>query len=141
MNWGTKIVLGLAAFMSFIIVLAVIMFNSKNDALVDNDYYEKGINYNQVYNRKEQVTLDHARPDVTILPEYLSLTFKQQSSGTIRLMRTADKKMDRVFPFESNENLLVNIPAAGLHTGPWRLIIEWVSNGKSYLDEREIIIK
>lgn len=141
MNWGTKVVLGLATFMTFIIVLAVIMFNSKSDALVDNDYYEKGINYNQVYNRKEQVKLDHAQPAVVLLPEQVSITFKHQSSGTIRLMRTSDKKLDRVFPFESNENLLVSIPSAGLHTGPWRLIIEWVSNGKSYLDEREIIIK
>lgn len=141
MNWGTKVVLGLATFMTFIIVLAVIMFNSKTDALVDNDYYEKGINYNQDYNRKEQVKLDRAEPVVVTTPENISIAFKQPAQGSARLMRTADKRMDRVFPFENQEQLQVNIPARGLHTGSWRLIIDWVSNGKSYLYEQEIVIR
>lgn len=141
MNWGTKVILGLATFMGFIIVLAVIMFNSKTDALVDNDYYEKGINYNQVYNRKEQVYLDQAKPVITVTPENITLTFKQEARGTVRLMRTADKKLDRVFPFENTTDRSFHIPAAGLRTGSWRLIVDWVSTDKSYLYEQEIKLK
>lgn len=37
MNWGTKLVMGMAAFITFIAALGIIMFNSKKDALVDND--------------------------------------------------------------------------------------------------------
>jgi len=140
MNWGTKIVLGLAAFMIFIVVLGLIMFNSKKDALVDNDYYEKGINYNKVYNRKEQTNTDHARPEVSANQEMIIVTFVHNAKGTARLMRTSDKELDKTIPFESNINRQLIIPARNLKKGSWRLIIEWVSNEKSYMYEQEITL-
>lgn len=138
MNWGTKIVMGLAAFMLFIISLGVMMVSGKKDALVDNDYYEKGINYNKVYNRKEQTRNDHAQPIVEVNPEMIRLTFKQQARGKATLMRTADKNLDRSIPFESNAANQVVIPAHTLQKGSWRLIIEWTGNHKSYLYEQKI---
>ena len=47
MNWGTKLVIGMLSFMSFIVVLGVLMIGSTPDPLVDEDYYEKGLNYDQ----------------------------------------------------------------------------------------------
>ncbi|SDZ94929.1 FixH family protein [Pedobacter hartonius] len=140
MNWGTKIVLGLATFMIFIVVLGLIMFNSKKDALVDNDYYEKGINYNKVYNRKEQTNTDHARPEVSANQEMIIVKFVHNAKGTARLMRTSDKELDKTIPFESNINRQLIIPARNLKKGSWRLIIEWVSDEKSYMYEQEITL-
>ena len=141
MNWGTKIALGLATFMIFIVVLVLFMFNSKKDALVDMDYYEKGINYNKVYNRKEQVNTDHAKPAVVINPDRVLITFKQYAKGTVNLMRTADKNLDKAIPFESNASQQVIIPAAALKKGAWRLIVDWNSNNRSYLYEQEITVR
>ncbi|MGY0040723.1 FixH family protein [Pedobacter sp. NJ-S-72] len=141
MNWGVKVLIGMGTFMSFITVLVVIMFNSKTDALADNDYYEKGINYNKVYNLKEQVNLDHAKPGIVISSETIRLTFKKQAKGNVRLMRTSDKRLDRAMPFETNQNKQVLIPAVNLPKGSWRLIIEWESLSKKYLYEQEINIK
>lgn len=141
MNWGTKIVLGMASFIIFIVAMGIIMFNSKKDALVDNDYYEKGINYDQVYNKKEQTKTDHAKPEIIINQDMLLLTFKDKATGTVKLMRTADKSMDKDFPFESNSNHQVIIPASGFKKGSWRLIADWKSNNKNYLYEQEITIK
>jgi hypothetical protein len=141
MNWGVKVLIGMGTFMSFITVLVVIMFNSKTDALVDNDYYEKGINYNKVYNLKEQVNLDHAKPEIVVSGETIGLTFKKQAKGNVRLMRTSDKRLDRAMPFETNQTKQVFIPAVNLPKGSWRLIIEWESLSKKYLYEQEINIK
>lgn len=141
MNWGTKIVLGMASFMIFIVAMGVVMFNSKKDALVDNDYYEKGINYDKVYYKKEQVKIDHAKPEIVINQDMVLLTFKDKATGAVKLMRTADKSMDKDFPFESNTNQQVIIPASGFKKGSWRLILDWTSNHKSYLYEQEITIK
>jgi hypothetical protein len=141
MNWGTKLVLGLASFMIFIIALVVMMFSSKKDALVDTDYYEKGINYNQTYNSKEQTKSDHARPQVVINQDMLLLTFKAEAAGTVKLMRTADKNLDKSIPFKTNLNHQVILPSANLRKGSWRLIIEWNSAKKNYLYEQEITIK
>jgi hypothetical protein len=141
MNWGTKIILGLASFMIFIIALVVMMFSSKKDALVDSDYYEKGINYNQTYTSKEQTKNDHARPEVVINQDMLLLTFKEQAAGTVKLMRTADKNLDQSIPFKTNLNHQVILPSANLRKGSWRLIIDWNSAAKNYLYEQEITIK
>lgn len=141
MNWGTKIVLGLASFMTFIVAMGVIMVSSKKDALVDNDYYEKGINYDKDYNRKEQVSRDHARPVIQVTSDLLVLTFRQNSTGTIRLMRTADKNLDRNIPFHTNPANQAVIPVSVLPRGSWRLIADWNSDQKSYLYESEINLK
>jgi len=141
MNWGTKIVLGLASFMIFIVALVVIMFTSKKDALVDTDYYEKGINYNQTYDSKEQTKSDHAKPEIILNQQMLLLTFKERASGTIKLMRTADENLDKTIPFTSNVNQQVIVPSAHLQKGSWRIIINWTSGTKNYLYEQEITIK
>jgi len=141
MNWGTKLVLGMATFMIFIVALVSIMFTSKKDALVDNDYYEKGINYNKVYNRKEQMNQDHAQPAVSIGTDMIILRFKDQAEGIAKLMRTSDKELDKTIPFKTNLNQQVIVPSGMLKSGSWRLILEWVSNGKSYLYEQEITLK
>jgi len=141
MNWGTKLVLGMATFMIFIVALVLIMFTSKKDALVDNDYYEKGINYNKVYNRKEQMKQDHAQPEVSVGTDMIILRFKDQAEGIAKLMRTSDKELDKTIPFKTNLNRQVIVPSGMLKSGSWRLILEWVSNGKSYLYEQEIILK
>jgi len=141
MNWGTKIALGLASFMIFIITLGLLMFNSKKDALVDNDYYEKGINYDQEYQRREQTVQDHASPELVVNAQMILLSFKEQASGKVKLMRTADKNLDRQYQLETNINQQVIIPVAGLEKGSWRLIAEWRSSGKSYVFEKEIHLK
>lgn len=141
MNWGTKAALGLAAFMLFIVVLGSIMFNSRTDALVENDYYEKGIAYDKVYNKKEQVKTDHAIPLLNVSSTAVTLQFRAAAKGSIRLMRTSDKKLDRLINFESGAENKVSIPAANLLKGSWRLIADWQSEGKDYLYEQEITIK
>ena len=141
MNWGTKIVLGMATFMIFIVAMVLIMFTSSKDGLVDNDYYEKGINYNKVYNRKEQMNQDHAQPEVSVGTDMIILRFKDKAEGIAKLMRTSDKELDKTIPFKTNVNQQVIVASGMLKSGSWRLILEWVSNGKSYLYEQEITIK
>lgn len=58
MNWGTKLVIGMLTFMSFIVVLGILMFRSTPDPLVDEDYYEKGLNYDLEMKRMEKLKAD-----------------------------------------------------------------------------------
>ena len=140
-NWGTKLVIGMASFMTFIIVLAVLMFNSKPDALVDNDYYEKGLNYDADYNLKEQVKADHAAPEVQVLPGEILLTFKAAAEGKVKIIRPSDKRMDKVTVIKTDDSYRSAIPIDDIAKGRWKLIITWNSAGKSYLDEQEVMIK
>ncbi|MBB2150478.1 FixH family protein [Pedobacter gandavensis] len=140
-NWGTKLVIGMVCFMSFIIILAIKMFNSSPDALVDNDYYEKGLDYDKEYQLKEQVKTDHAQPDVQVSTVGIILTFKAPAEGKINLVRSADKRMDKVIPIKTDAQNRVAIPLTGIAKGRWKLIINWTSAGKSYLDEQEVMVE
>lgn len=126
--------------MVFIVAMVLIMFNSKKDALVDNDYYEKGVHYDAEYGKKEQMFRDHAQPVVSLSRDLILLTFKAPAKGTLRLMRTADKNLDRSIGFESNALDQAVMPATQLKKGSWRLIVDWKSNDKSYLYEKEITL-
>lgn len=140
-NWGTKLVIGMACFMSFIIILAVKMFNSSPDALVDNDYYEKGLAYDKEYQLKEQVKTDHAKPEIQVGTEGIILTFKAPAEGKVSLVRTADKRMDKMIQINTDEQYRAAIPLTGIAKGRWKLIINWNSAGKSYLDEQEVTVE
>lgn len=141
MNWGTKLVIGMAIFMAFIIGLGLIMVNSKSDDLVDANYYEDGLKYDRDYNRKEQVLKDHAEPEININPENLSLKFAQPATGKIRFVHNSDKKLDAAMEFKSEANNEVSIPLQNMAKGSWHLILEWKSEGKAYLFDKEILIK
>lgn len=140
MNWGTKLALGLATFMTFIVVLGILMIRSNDDALVDKDYYEKGINYNKDYDRKENVKRDHAEPLVILKEDNIVLTFSQQAAGKVKLIRTADKKMDKLMKLQTDTAKQFLIPVAGKAKGLWKLQLEWNSNGKDYLFEKEVML-
>lgn len=133
--------IGMLCFMSFIVVLGVLMFNSKTDALVDTDYYEKGLDYDKDYNRKAQVQADKARPEIKLSPDHLILSFKAAATGELRLLRNSDKKMDRRVAIKTDEHNQVNIPLNAIAKGRWRIILSWESNGKAYLDEQEVSIE
>ena len=140
MNWGTKLVIGMITFMAFIIVLGVMMFNSDTDGLVDTDYYEKGLNYDQEYEKKERVMKEDAAPSVEIDSQELRLVFKDHVKGTIRLQRTADKRLDRITSIESDRNNAVVLPLEGIASGVWRMVLEWDAKGESYLYEQELTL-
>jgi len=140
MNWGTKIIIGMLTFMSFILILSILMFRSDTDALVDKDYYEKGLKYDETYRLKEQVLLDSVVPDIFVGKESVIITFQTISEGTIKLVRTADQRQDRILPFKTSEENKVEIPLNSLPGGQWKLILNWRSGGKFYLNEQEVII-
>lgn len=140
MNWGTKLVIGMVSFMTFIIVLGVLMFTSEKDALVENDYYEKGLNYDSTFTAREQVNTDNAAPEISITTENIVLVFKDDAKGKVKLMRTADKRMDRSLALATDQQKAFQIPLDQLAVGHWKLIISWTSNGKAYLHEQEVIV-
>lgn len=138
MNWGTKIIIGMLSFMSFIAILGVLMFRSKTDALVENDYYEKGLKYDEAYKQKENVLADHADPVIKVSEKFVDITFKTRADGQITFMRSANQRMDRSVNFSTDSLNRVVLPLPV--KGQWRLIFKWSRAAKEYLYEQEIII-
>lgn len=140
MNWGTKLVIGMALFMGFIIFLGIKMIRSKDDALVDNDYYEKGVHYDEDYRKKENVKKEHAEPLMTTTEGQLELIFKKPAEGSLLLIRTADKKLDRELRLKTGEKNQFLVPLRQMASGLWKVRINWASEGKYYLYEKEVML-
>lgn len=142
MNWGTKIVLGMAAFMLFIISMVVYMFKTHgSDALVEDDYYEKGIHYDKEYEAKSNTLNDNAAPVIKISKSQVILQLKDEADYQLNLMRPSEAKKDIISAGKTIGDLhLIIIDATQLDKGLWSLKLEWRSNGKDYLFVKEITI-
>lgn len=140
MNWGKGIITGMIIFMIFILSMCIYMFRMPTDEY-DHQYYEKGLNFDQDFNKESQVTKDHAKPAITIGSEYCTVTFIQQAKGTIRLIRPSSEAMDKVLPINTDNKKQVLIPIKSLVAGRWQIILEWQSLGKSYLYQQEVTLK
>ncbi len=141
MNWGTKIIIGMVVFMTYILVLVVLMMKSDSDALVDSNYYERGIDYDKDYNKKENVIKDNAQPVVILTDDHITVKFTTSAVGTATLIRTADKKLDQAMLLKTDEANEFKITSKGKATGLWKLQLDWTNNEKAYLYEKEVILK
>jgi hypothetical protein len=139
MNWGTKLVIGMGLFMAFIITLAVLMIRSGSDDLVDQDYYQKGIEYDKDYARKSQMQKDQSEPEIKI-SDSLRIIFKKPATGSIRFLHPSDNKKDRIVSLNSGTKKEIALPLEDITKGHWKLIIEWESEKNEYMFEKNMTI-
>ena len=141
MNWGTKIVIGLALFMTFIIAMATKMFISAgDDDLVEKDYYEKGLSYDTQYDLQKVAQADSVIPHIEADKTGLAITFTSSSSYKLLCRRASDSALDKLVKGTTGSDKLLFIPRNELISGPWKLHLEFTQGGKDYLVEREIMM-
>lgn len=142
MNWGIKIILGMSVFMLFIIAMVVYMFKVHgNDALIEEDYYEKGINYNEEYKAKENLITDRAQPELTITKNQIIIKLKDSANYELKLMRPSAKKSDiRRSGTTVGDSHLILIDRLSMPEGLWFLELNWTSNSKKYLYKDDLTL-
>ena len=129
----------MAMFMIFILAMAAKMvIDGGDDDLVEKDYYEKGLAYDKVYDAKTLAVADSVVPDFKVSEEGLVVLFKSPSTYKLVCKRSSDSSLDQVFEEKINEVVRFVVPKGNFKKGPWNLIIEFSSNGKQYLVEREM---
>lgn len=128
--------------MLFIISMVVYMFKTHgNDALVEDDYYEKGINYDQEYAAKSNTLNDDAVPIIKISKSHVILQLKDAADYELTLMRPSEAKKDVNSKGKTiGDAHLVIVDATHLDKGLWSLKLKWRTNGKDYLFVKEITI-
>ena len=142
MSWGTKIVLILVTFMLFIIILVTYMFSvNGKDALVEEDYYEKGLSYNQEYNAKQNVLDNNAQPQIKITENQIIVQLKDSATYVLKLLRPSAQKEDIATKGNTigNGNLIL-IDRKSLSKGLWTLSIQWESNKKSFFYKTDLTL-
>lgn len=142
MNWGTKIILGMVAFMLFITGMVVYMFSVHDqDALVAEDYYEKGINYNQDYDAMQLMITDKAEPIFKLSESQVIIQLKDSASYELKLMRPIAAKDDiHQKGTTVNEANLILLDRSQMPKGLWLLELKWKSKNKTYLFKKNLTL-
>ncbi|GAA3517244.1 FixH family protein [Aquimarina addita] len=144
-NWGTGIVIGMVAFMSFILYFVITMSTNKkyHHDLVTEQYYAKEIAY------QTEIDAETKTHDLTekIIGKRIEngwlLNFPKELEasrikGTVFLYRPSDQRLDFDLPIVfSGSNLL--IPDKKLVDGRWNITVEWTYNGEDYLYKKSIM--
>ena len=123
------------AFMLFIVAMVVYMFKIHgNDALVDEDYYEKSINYDQEFKAVQNMYTDQAEPQLMYTKSQVIIKLKQHANYEMELMRPSTNRDNiKVSGSTIGDHNLILIDRNTMPTGVWFLELKWVVNGKVYL--------
>lgn len=142
MNWGTKIVLGMLTFMMFIVCMVVYMFHIHGrDALIEENYYEKGIHYNSEYDAKQRVIEDNARPKITVTATQIIIEIKDSATYHLILMRPVNSDDDvKLKGNTSGTANLILVDKTKMARGMWFLNLQWRASGKDYLFKDNITL-
>jgi len=116
------------------------MVSQDHDTLIEDNYYEKGINYDSTYNQKTNVQELKAEPEISAKDNYLEIVFTEnRNKGILTLQRTSDSSLDQQIPF-STEDKVLKISTDKLSSGEWKIRINWDHNNTPFLFEKDIFI-
>ena len=118
-NWGTKLVVAMAVFMGFIIVLVI--QSAKNDVnLVEKDYYPKGLKYQDRLDEIENAAPFQIKPD----------------TGSLYFFRPSDTDFDKLYKLEPNSKYAQFLPKNDFQKGKYLVKIYWQENNMGYYVEK-----
>jgi nitrogen fixation protein FixH len=140
-NWGHKLVFFGLSFMFFVAFMVYKITTQKVD-LVDDNYYEKGVRYQEEIN-KFNATEGIERNISFDLNQQL-ITFKSNINslkGKALFYRPGDVNLDFETDFTLNENGEFTYSTAQLAKGVWKVTFEWTLNGKLMAAEKQFVIE
>lgn len=141
-NWGTKLFFAAALFIVFIIVLVTAMMREKIE-LVEKDYYESGLNYeNELEKYRRTEGLDHKIVYVDSTQQLLfSSAMGGNIQGTVFFYRPNQSSKDYTITFALNEYGSCTIPTQSMDKGLWKVKFEWMLNGDTLAAMHEFYIQ
>lgn len=136
-NWGTKILIAIILFMSFIFVL-VYQTTKHEIFLVEKDYYPKGLKYqdrlDDIENARQFAGLTKVYPET----ENIIVSFPEihPDSGTIYFFRPSNTNLDEIYNLEPDDKYMMSFSKKSFQKGKYILKISWRENGKGYYMEK-----
>ncbi len=142
MNWGWKITIFLALFITGILTAVIYSFNVSSD-LVAEDYYNQEIQY-QINIDAQKNALPFAK-EVTLTSDSdkINVTFPAAfdmniEKGDISFYRPDNANLDKSFDINLDINNTQSIDKKSIASGFYKVTIQFISNGKTYLVNKDI---
>lgn len=144
-NWGTGIVIALVVMVGGMAYLVSIAVRQDYD-LVDNDYYQKSVNYQQhieeVNNTAalaEKIKFDQSADTLKI--KFPDLGNFGEYSGEIHLYSPVEEKRDQIVKLKLDGKYSQQIGFKNLKKGRYTVKIDWSVGKVSYYQEEDIVIQ
>ena len=144
-NWGTGLVIGMLAFISFIMYFVVTMMSSKefDHDLVVEDYYKAELHYQQDIDAErnalgmhEKISLERKESEIIVyFPEEMDL---RNMEGQMNFYRPSNKMLDFSISFSEIDSKPFIVPSDNLVQGRWNVSVKWKQYGKEFLFKKEI---
>jgi hypothetical protein len=139
LGWGWRITLVYGIF-ALSMIGAVIYSATLDVNLVEENYYEKEVNYQQVITKKENAIRDSATFEVSVVGDSVVLHFPTAvAQGKIYFIRSADVNNDKKFDLKV-VNGKQTFSKDLFKAGSYNLQIDWKGNSANYYWEEKITI-
>lgn len=141
-HWGHKLVFFAVSFMLFI--LGMVWYISRESVeLVAENYYEKGINYQQEIDKfsareGNDFSFNYDSNAQLILVHFFTL---KSTAVKINFYRASDSKKDRSFESAIDAAGNLNLDASLFDKGLWKLTCEWTEQGKEVAFTKEFYVQ
>jgi len=144
-NWGTKLAFFTILFMVFVITLVTIIMK-QNVPLVEDDYYEKGLNYQKEIDNSSNfdslvVFKISSIVNAEGVPEKvleISNSKEEVLKGVIvNFYRPSNKELDRRFETDLYPGKMEVYPLMPLQTGRWKISMTWMEGEKKFTIEKD----
>lgn len=140
MNWGVKILLTLITIVVVTVSVGIYMVSQDTDSLVEEGYYEKGLDYESIIEHQRNVETYNAQPEITLKDNYLEFLFKEENNkGEIILQRPSDQHLDQVIPFSTSDSKYT-LSLKDFQKGAWEIQLSWEQNDIPFFFQKRIYI-
>jgi len=140
-NWGTKLVLAMAAFMTMVIIFVVLMMR-ENVSLVEKDYYPKGQAFQEQIDKSHNAEPWLSKIAISTEDQILKVRFPDefdpsQISGSIHLYHRSEDGRDLYFELKNPSDSLFTFPVGNIR-GRYILKLDWMYGQKGYYSEHSL---
>lgn len=144
-NWGTGIVIALVVMIGGMIFLVSIAVRQDYD-LVDKDYYQKSVNYQQHIEEVKNTESLSEKIRIEQTADSLKLTFPALSvisdySGNIHFYSPVEEKRDETIKLKLVGNFSQAIGLKDLKNGRYTVKINWSVGKVLYYQEEDIVLQ
>ena len=141
-NWGTGIVIAIVIMMSG--MLSLVYFATRQDYyLVDDNYYQKGLDYQEQIGRISNTNNLDEKPLISISEDILEIIFPafftgQTIEGQIHIYSPVNEAYDMKIDISTDNTLKQVINISNLNKGRYTVKIDWTANDTEYYMEQNI---
>lgn len=140
-NWGHKLVFFGVCFMLFVMGMVFYMTQKKNE-LVDENYYEKGIRFQEELNKFNATEGKDIDFRYTTSTAEIQFRIPHPSTAVkIQLYRPSDSKLDQNMEITTDADGRAVLSTSAMAKGLWQVKLEWSVKNSIVTFEKAITVQ